>query len=126
MDTPVVGLVVGGEREVPVVVERGFCRLSDQHYSIAREMSYKHIWILCTEECQFTGRDGEALRHGVLLELCRTIGPPEFRRRSLLAVRHQGYRRLPWPNIPQIGLRTILLRHPRRRRFGQETRVVPR
>lgn len=29
VDTPVVGLVGDGEREVPVVVERGFSRLSD-------------------------------------------------------------------------------------------------
>ena len=38
VDTPVVGLVVDGEREVPVVVERGFSWLSNRHYTIPREM----------------------------------------------------------------------------------------
>lgn len=46
VDTPVVGLAADGEREVPIVVKRGFSRLSERHYSIAREMKYKIVCIL--------------------------------------------------------------------------------
>jgi len=46
VNTHVVGLAADGEREVPIVVKRRFSRLSERHYSIAREIPYKIVCIL--------------------------------------------------------------------------------
>lgn len=46
VDTPVIGLVVNGEREIPVMVKWRLNRLGDRHYSVARETSYKQYAFL--------------------------------------------------------------------------------